>query len=176
MQAFAAKPTLEGPVPPTTSRVRRLVEHIAPQPKREKHLQRVINVYIDIEGIKANVLLDSGSTTNMMSPEFAQVADVKTIELSERMGLQLAVKGSSSKLNYGAWAQITWGPISQNNYFDIVNIDRYDVVLGTPFFWENHISLIFDENCRVLTRGRELRIPQASTHPSGAGRKHSFRS
>ena len=92
--------------------------------------------------MKASVLFDTGCTTDAVSPEFVRVAGLKPLELSQQVGLALAVKGSSSKLNYGTWAEVNVGPVKNaNTYFDIINIDRYDVILGTPFLWKHSISL-----------------------------------
>jgi hypothetical protein len=135
---------------PYSSQSRRAIPYVHPQPVRDTELQRMMNVYIKIGGLKANVLLDCGSTTEMVSPEFTRVAKLQPVELVERLGLRLAVKGSSSKLNYGTWAEIDWGLIQAKRYFDIVNIDRYDAILGTPFLWENKITLIFEDEGKIL--------------------------
>ena len=145
---------------PSSHQVRQALDYILPQPKRERALQRTIRVFIRIGGIEANVLLDSCSTTDMISPEFAQVAGLAKIELEERMGLRLAVKGSSSKLNYGTWADVECGPIKERRYFDIVNLDDCDVILGTPFMWMNGITLGFVGEGVISQRGRHIEVPR----------------
>jgi hypothetical protein len=110
--------------------------------------------------MEAKVLLDSGSTTDMISPEFAQVAGLSPLALTEPMGLHLAVKGSRSRLNYGTWADINAGPVQERRYFDIVNIDRHDVILGTPFMWTHALALVFEGRGFVTQHGQKLNWPR----------------
>ena len=49
--------------------------------------------------------------------------------------------GSRSKISYGTRVPIQLGPVSETTYFDIVNLDRYDCVLGTPFMTQHGIVL-----------------------------------
>ena len=109
----------------------------------------------------------------MLSPEFATVAKVTAIELREQMTLQLAVTGSRSKINYGAWVPIEFGPIRANTYFDIANIDGYDAIVGTPFLWEHGVSPIYDDDGWVMKDGKRIHFP---AHPIPVARSgRSFR-
>jgi hypothetical protein len=147
-------------VAPHNATIRRKVGFVAPQPERDARYQRTISVLLDVGGIKANVLLDTGCTTDAVSPDFARVAGLKPLELTQQVGLSLAVKGSSSKLNYGTWAEVNLGPIrNANTYLDIINIDRYDVILGTPFLWKHGVSPIFEDGGYIQHKGRRLDIP-----------------
>ena len=116
----------------------------------------MINVFVEIGGVKADVLIDCGSTTDMMTPQFARIAQTESVELEVQMGLRLAVRGSHSKLNYGAWADVTMGHIKTSNYFDLVNLDRHDVVLGTPFLWTHGIHIGFEGSGILLQNGRRI--------------------
>jgi hypothetical protein len=150
-------------MPPQSSTIRRKVGFIAPQPERDVKQQTTITVLLNVGNIKATVLLDTGCTTNAVSPDFAKVAGLKPLELTQQMGLALAVKGSSSKLNYGTWADVSIGPLMKiNTYFDIINIDRYDVILGTPFLWTHGISPIFEDGGYIQYKGKRLDIPVLS--------------
>ena len=51
--------------------------------------------------------------------------------------------GSKSTINYGAKSTITFGTMCVEEYFDITNIDYYDVILGTPFLRRLNITLDF---------------------------------
>jgi hypothetical protein len=123
------------------------------QPSREPRFQQCIEVLVPVNGLEACVLLDGGSNTNMISPEFATVAKITAIELQEQMTLQLAVTGSRSKINYGAWADVHLGSITPCTYFDIANIDGYDAILGTPFMWEHGVSAIFEGDGWIMKDG-----------------------
>jgi hypothetical protein len=115
-----------------------------------------------VNGLRACILLDGGSNTNMVSPEFATVAKIPTIKLQDQMTLQLAVTGSQSKINYRAWATVDFGPINPKVYFDIANIDGYDIILGTPFMWEHGILLIFQGEGWLMRNGQRLDIQSPS--------------
>ena len=113
------------------------------QPSHNSQLQRCIEVLVPVNGLKACVLLDGGSITNMLSPVFTTVVKIPAIELQEQTTLQLATTGSRSMINYGAWADIEIGPIAPHMYFYIANIDGYDAIWGTPFMWEHRVLSIF---------------------------------
>ena len=141
-----------------STQARRKIARVPPQPTRDPRLQKTINVFIDIGGVRADVLIDCGSTTDMMTPQFARVARTESVELEVQMGLRLAVRGSHSKLNFGAWADVTLGHIKTNNYFDVVNLDRHDVVLGTPFLWTHKIYLGFEGTGVLLQNWKRIDV------------------
>jgi hypothetical protein len=108
-----------------------------PQPQRDSRLQCCIEVTVPINGLPARVLLDGGSNTNMLSPEFATIVKVPAIKLQEQMTLQLAVTGSRLKINYGTWVPMEFGPIKAYYLFRYREYRRvrhdpgYPVPLGT---------------------------------------------
>ena len=99
----------------------------------------------------------------MLSPEFATVAKAPAIELQEQMTLQLAVTGSRSKINYGSWVPVKFGPINAKVYFDIANIEGYDAILGTPFLWEHGVSPIYKDDGWVMKDGKHLYFPSQAS-------------
>ena len=140
-------------------RVRRLTEP-ADQPKRDIRMLRPLCGEILINGTPAYTLFDSGSTTDMISPVLAYVAQTDCISLKEQMGLQLGTKNSKTKITHGAKARLQVGHIDEDYYLDVVDIDRYDVVLGTPFFKRHNVELDF-KNHQVLVDGRPIRMYDA---------------
>ncbi|KAF9499544.1 hypothetical protein BDN71DRAFT_1367581, partial [Pleurotus eryngii] len=56
---------------------------------------------IDIGGEKVLTLLDSGCTTDSISPEYMNVEKIPYGHLKEPILLQLGTIGSSSKINFG---------------------------------------------------------------------------
>ncbi|KZT63163.1 hypothetical protein DAEQUDRAFT_645421, partial [Daedalea quercina L-15889] len=99
-----------------------------------------------INGLQALVLLDSGSTTDSISPDFARVAGIAAFELENPAILQLGCVGSRSRINYGANVPVLWGTFRGEVYFDVVNLDRYDAVLGTPFMRKFGVCLDFSQS------------------------------
>ena len=59
------------------------------------------------------------------------------------VGLQLACVGSKSTINYGAKSSIVFGNKHVEEYFDVANINHYDVILGMLFLWRLGITLDF---------------------------------
>jgi hypothetical protein len=129
------------------------------QPTRNPELQRTLETYIDVQGTRAHTLLDPGCTTDFLSGDFARVAQLDLVKLQVPMAVQLAVSGSRSKINFGTWAEISIQGKTNKQYFDIANIDQYDMILGTPFLWSNGISLVFEGEGSILQRGKKLDLP-----------------
>ena len=79
----------------------------------------------------------------MISPDYAQATGIKTFKLEQPSGLQLACMGSQSTINYGAKSTIVFGNKLIEEYFNMANINHYDVILGMPFLWWLGITLDF---------------------------------
>ncbi|KZV64353.1 hypothetical protein PENSPDRAFT_553979, partial [Peniophora sp. CONT] len=87
--------------------------------------------YVEFNGVRAYALFDSGSTTTSVTPDFARVAGMRTFELERPVTLYLGCVGSKSKINFGAFGQMTFGAISADPLaMHVVNTDRYDCVIG----------------------------------------------
>ncbi|KAF7966752.1 hypothetical protein HWV62_37205 [Athelia sp. TMB] len=105
--------------------------------------QNTISCMVTINGHQALTLFDSGSTTDSITPEFGFASRTRQFKLEEQITLQLGCIGSRSKIVYGAVAPISVAGIVEEMYFDVVNIDKYDAILGTPFLHRHGILLDF---------------------------------
>jgi hypothetical protein len=121
----------------------------------EKHNQCFVTI-VNINGTEALALLDSGCTSDLVAPEFAAVANLKVYELEEPVPLQLGTVGNRSKINFGLEAKVEVGSLCCKHYFDIVNIDWYDLILGTLFMQKHDIVLDFEKD-EVHIRGKTLK-------------------
>ena len=110
-------------------------------PKRDFKRLGVIEGFVRINGHKAHVLLDGGSTIDMISANFAKVHQLNVFQLKKPIKLQMATSGSRSVIQYGARADLRLGDLNQGRYFDVVNLDRYHAILGTPFLKEHEVML-----------------------------------
>ncbi|KAI0643259.1 hypothetical protein C8Q79DRAFT_1094822, partial [Trametes meyenii] len=115
-----------------------------------------LTVYTRINGLEALVLFDSGSTGDSISPEFARVAGIRTFELENPTALQLG------------WA------VTVDTYLDVVNLDRYDVVLGTPFMRRNGVVLDFGTGT-ITIQGARFSALSPQEEEQGANRRRSQR-
>ena len=126
-----------------------------------------ISVFWEIGGTKAHFLIDSGCEEIMISPNFIRVAKIEPFPLDKPIGIQLAVTGSKSVINYGANATIKYEGRESKEYFDIINIDYCDAILGTPFLRKHEVIIDFMNNC-LRVKDKIIRN-QANEYKVGEG-------
>jgi hypothetical protein len=113
------------------------------RPKRKKSENFCLTGYVEINGQKAFALFDSGCTTEACSPDFARVAGIKVFPIKSEVILQLGTAGSRSKINHGMKATVKYASIESEEYLDIVNLDKFDVIIGTKFMRKHKMQLDF---------------------------------
>lgn len=123
------------------------------RPKRSEAERRTLSMYVDINGVRAYTMFDTGSTANAISPDFARLAGIPVNPLLEPVPLQLGCIGSRSSINFGAKARMKCGPVDTVHYVDIVNINKYDVIIGLPFMTIQKIVLNVGRKEIVFTDG-----------------------
>ncbi|KAG5220277.1 hypothetical protein IMY05_C4631000200 [Salix suchowensis] len=64
--------------------------------------------------------------------------------------LQLGTVGSSASIQFGAYTQALFGSIDSKEYFNIGNIDHYNIILGTSWMHKHRVSLILQIGLSVL--------------------------
>lgn len=106
-----------------------------------------LSTYTNVNGIMALMLWDSGSTSTAMSPHFADISWALVFNLTEPVTLQLGTVRSCSKINFDTMAKMELADIMSMEYVDVVNIDRYDLLIGTPFIHWRGVILDFKKNC-----------------------------
>ena len=101
--------------------------------------------------MEAFTLFDSGSSADAISPDFTQVSDTRIHMLDKPIPLQLGTVGSRVSINYGVRTSVEFGGKKEEKYYlDVVNIDRYDTILGAPFMQKFGIQLDFGSNSIVV--------------------------
>ncbi|KAJ7224419.1 hypothetical protein GGX14DRAFT_557297 [Mycena pura] len=141
----------EKPPPTTSGRSKRNVylrRSKTPQarPKCSLRENYCLTAYVKINGSTAFALFDSGCTTEACSPDFARVAGITVFPIEADVTLQLGMAGSRAKINHGMRAVIKYDDIKSDEYFDIVNLDRFNVIIGTKFMRKHRVSLDFGDN------------------------------
>ncbi|CAD6976127.1 unnamed protein product [Tilletia controversa] len=125
-----------------------------------------------INGHKAKALFDSGSTADLISASFVGAHRIPNFKLKEPSPLQLAIKGSRGKINCACIAEITHGSCKQQKrYFDILDIDRYDAILGTSYQRDFGVMLDIATNEIVYKRNPDQKISAAVSAAKGVSDK-----
>ncbi|KAF9263942.1 hypothetical protein L218DRAFT_809350, partial [Marasmius fiardii PR-910] len=118
-----------------------------------------LSALVDINGLQAFVLFDSGSTSDAISLDFAKQSKIRVFQLENPVTLQLGTKGSHSKINHGCITSYKLSTsertIESKTYFDIANVDRYDAVIGTVFMRRHGISLHFEDDS-IRVKGKPI--------------------
>jgi hypothetical protein len=114
------------------------------RPVRASKENQCFVTLVKINGQSTVALLDSGCTMDAISPKLTKVTKIKVHKLMEQVPLQLGTSGSRSKINYGVHTNIVYGSVDTNHYFNVININRYDAVLGTLFMRKHGIVLDFE--------------------------------
>ena len=119
-------------------------------------LPRPIVVKATIDGHPARALLDSGSLGDFISSTLADQLSIKKTRLDSPLLLQLAVQGSRSKVNATATVRIQYQSINEERTLDIININSYDLILGTPWLYQHQVCIRFNPAHVVIGNDKSL--------------------
>jgi Reverse transcriptase (RNA-dependent DNA polymerase)/RNase H-like domain found in reverse transcriptase len=128
---------------------------------------------IKVNGLEAYALLDLGSTTVSITHDFGCVAKLNIMQLENPIALQLGTVGSWSIINVGLRSLLELGPIKDDNvYLDVVNIDRYNMIIGTLFMWKHRLMLDFHQD-KLYRQGQIILTMSAGQEDLMVARKRS---
>jgi len=144
------------------------------RPKQLASQIRPLVAKMTINGLDAVVMFDTGSTSYAVSPEFAQVTKMKIHSLAEPMGIQLGCKGSKSKIVFSTSGPVRYSSIVGTHYFDVVNIDRFDAIIGMGFMRKFSITLE-PEHDSILISGIPAPTLSEGEETAELARRHSLR-
>src|ERR1700720_1400000 len=134
------------------------------RPKRINGEDICPGAYVSINRIRAYTLFDSGSTTDAVSPDLAQVAELPLLALDKPVTLQLGCSGSRSEVNFATTVMINFELVHVLTFQDRANLDKYDCILGTAFMTKHKIVLDLGSH-KIIIRGK-MCIPAL---PEGEG-------
>ena len=72
-----------------------------------------------------------------MSTKFVDQISVRKIILAKPLPIQLVVQDSRLKVNYCTNTRIQYREINSVQYFDIMNLDNYNIILETLFLFQH---------------------------------------
>lgn len=101
-------------------------------------------VKLIVNGHPVRALLDSGSLGDFISSTLVDQLSIKKKTLDTPLSLHLAVQGSRSKVDARSTVQWKCQDIDETRTLDIINLNNYDLILGTPFMYQHQISLGFN--------------------------------
>ena len=93
------------------------------QPRIAPEMHRCATIETKVNRCKVYIMIDTGSTSNFMSPAFAKVTEMKVFPLEQQLTLQLGCIGSWSKITHGGKTHIEFGSGTSKIYFDVANIN-----------------------------------------------------
>jgi hypothetical protein len=106
-----------------------------------RNVPKPLVVEVNINGHKARALIDTGSLSDFMSSNLADQLHVDRVILEKPLPIQLAVQGSKTKCNAGTKVNFQYQGIHCERWMDIINIQNYDLVLGTPFLHQFQVQV-----------------------------------
>ena len=104
-------------------------------------LPKPLIITVNINGHPAQALLDSGSLGDFMSTSLTDQLKVQLETLEVPLLVQLAVQGSRSHVNSCTQVHFQYQGIDKERVFDIININSYDLILGTPWLFQHQVCL-----------------------------------
>ena len=123
----------------------------------------VIQVKINSQSIRA--LLDTGSMADFLLTTVMDQLQLPKVVYKKPLPVQLAVHGSRSKINCGTTIRFQYQTINCERRFDLVNLDNYDAILGTPFLYQHQVTIGFNPSCVIVGSNEplEMKGPEITT-------------
>ncbi|KIN96997.1 hypothetical protein M404DRAFT_32735 [Pisolithus tinctorius Marx 270] len=135
-----------------------------------RKIPKPLVVVVHINGHPVRALIDTGSLADFMSVTLAEQLQVKRVPLEKPLTIQLAVQGSRSKVNFSAKVRFQYQNIDCERHFDVMNLQNYDLILGTPFLYQHKVMVGLHSPRVVIgsSRPTEMKGEQVSTLESRA--------
>jgi len=136
----------------------------------KRTIPKLIVVVVHVNGQPARALIDMGSLADFVSLTLVEQLRLERVMLEKPLTIQLAVQGSRSKVNFGVRVRFQYQGTDYKRYFDVINLQNYDMILGTPFLYQHRV-LVGLNSPRVVLGSKEpleMRGPQVSVLESRA--------
>jgi hypothetical protein len=120
-------------------------DHMSRNSMTEKDVDRklpkqvIVEAFINGQSVRA--MMDTGSMMDFISTRLVDQLKIPKEVLVKPVPLFMAVSGSRSKVNCSVTANLQYQGIDTSRTFDVVNLDSYDVVLGTPFLFQHKVAV-----------------------------------
>ena len=94
----------------------------------------------------------------MISANYTATSKLDMFQLKKAVRLQMATSGSRTTIQFGAHAEIKFVEFRQKRYFDVINLDRYDAILGILFLKDNEVLMNFAGTGSFRLAGRWFQV------------------
>ena len=108
----------------------------------------LVRIKANVDGHKAVVMVDGGSTGDFIDPEFVRSHGVKTTPYVKPKCVVLA-DGTPYVCKYYTVVRISMGKLSELRRFDIIPLSGYNIIAGIP--WLRTHNPVFDWNSSTVT-------------------------
>jgi hypothetical protein len=115
---------------------------------------------IKINGVEAYACWDSGSELNTITPDFIQTIGIMLTLKEESIKIRLGTKRNKSQTSYEVKPMLDFGLSVSKHDLDIINLDRWDLLHGSPFC--NKYGVILNYKTCTICWGKT--IIKALTH------------
>jgi len=113
-----------------------------------------LTALVKINGVDAYTCWDSGSELDAISPDFVRALGITPRPKETALRIRLGTKGSSASTSYEIKPTLDFLDRSLEQPLDVVNLDRWDLLLGSPFC--NKYEVILDYKTRTIRFGNTV--------------------
>ena len=114
-----------------------------------------LTTIIKVNGVDAFTCFDTGSQLDAISPDFMRATNMVPRASHTPVKVRLGTKGSSAKSSYEVDAKLGFDRNTEIEHtLDVLNIDRWDVIIGTTFLRKKKAIINFENN--TVTFGKTI--------------------
>ena len=139
---------------PTQSKFSAIQRNAAVMRDFKRTIPKPIVVVAHVNGQPVRALIDTGSLADFVLLTLVEQLKLTRVMLEKPLTIQLAVQGSRSKVNFSVSVHFQYQGTDYKRYFDVINLQNYDMILGTPFLYQHRV-LVGLNSPRVVLGSKE---------------------
>ena len=110
-----------------------------------RRLRQGLTTLINVNGTPAYTCWDTGAELDCISPDFTRAIGIRATPKKVALKIRLGAKGSTTMSTYEAKAQLDFGNVHLEHLVDVVNISRWDLIMGSPFCNKYKVILNYED-------------------------------
>ena len=116
--------------------------------------QQGLPALVKVNSIEAYTCWDPGSEPDAISPDSTQATGIRPKPKGNALKIRLGMKGSGASISYKATPILDFSKTKLMHKLDVVNLDRWDLLLGSPFC--NKFGVVLDYKMRTIHFGNTM--------------------